>query len=84
MVEWFKDEKNQNFLKFLGGAIVAIAVALWTAYSTVFPKKIPVAPTATPAPTNNPSQIVTPSYDINPDGQATVVVGNNNTVTNNH
>ena len=44
-MDWLKDSSNQNLLKFLGGAVVAIAVAGWTAYSTVFPKETP-KPTA--------------------------------------
>ncbi len=44
--DWLKDSSNQNLLKFLGTAAVAIAVAGWTAYSTVFPKETakPAAP----------------------------------------
>lgn len=60
--DWLKDSSNQNLLKFLGGAVVAIAVAGWTAYSTVFPKEVAkaVAPVA-PVSSTPPVSVVAPS-----------------------
>jgi hypothetical protein len=63
--DWLKDSGNQNLLKFLGGAVVAIAVAGWTAYSTVFPKETAKPAAAAVVSAVSPVSTVPPSTNQN-------------------